>query len=50
MRDYHYMEFRGMGIREKVIPGMLAHNGTEPEFIETDWDFTVRLWNKEEKR
>lgn len=43
MRDYRYVEFRGMGIRNKVIPGMLAHNGTEPEFIETDWSFTVRL-------
>ena len=44
MRDYRYVEFRGMGIRDKVIPGMLAHNGTEPEFVETDWSFTVRLW------
>lgn len=46
MRDYHYVDFRGMGIREKVIPGMRAHNGTEPDFIETDWDFTVRLWKE----
>lgn len=46
MRDYRYVEFRGMGIRDKVIPGMLAHNGTEPEFIETDWSFTVRLWKE----
>ncbi len=43
MRDYRYVEFRGMGIRSKVIPGMLAHNGTEPEFVETEWSFTVRL-------
>lgn len=44
MRDYGYVDFRGMGIRNKVIPGMQAHNGTEPEFIETDHAFAVRLW------
>ena len=44
MRDYGYVEARGMGIRDKVIPGMRAHNGTEPEFVETSRDFTVRLW------
>jgi ATP-dependent DNA helicase RecG len=43
MRDYLYVDFRGMGIRYKIIPGMKEHNGTEPEFILTDWDFTVRL-------
>lgn len=44
MRDYGYVDFRGMGIRNKVIPGMQAHNETEPEFIETDHAFAVRLW------
>lgn len=44
MRDYRYVDFRGMGIRQKIIPGMLAHNGTEPGFIETEHDFTVRLF------
>ncbi|MDQ3632585.1 MAG: putative DNA binding domain-containing protein [Actinomycetota bacterium] len=43
MRDFGYVEFRGMGIRSKVIPGMLAHNGTEPEFVESEHAFTVRL-------
>jgi ATP-dependent DNA helicase RecG len=43
MRDYRYVDFRGMGIRYKIIPGMKEHNGTEPGFILTDWDFTVRL-------
>ena len=46
MRDYGYVEFRGMGIRDKVIPGMLKHNGTEPEFIVNDHSFTVRLWKE----
>jgi ATP-dependent DNA helicase RecG len=30
MRDYRYVENRGMGIRAKVVPGMLLHNGSEP--------------------
>jgi len=44
MRDYRYVDFRGMGIREKIIPGMRDHNGTEPELIEEHERFTVRLW------
>jgi len=47
MRDYGYVEYRGMGIRHKVIPGMKKHNGTEPDFIETDFSFTVRLWKEQ---
>ncbi len=43
MRDYRYVEARGMGIRNKVIPGMQKHNATAPDFIETERDFTVRL-------
>jgi len=44
MRDYRYVDFRGMGVREKIIPGMLAHNGTEPDLIAEENRFTVRLW------
>lgn len=44
MRDYRYVDFRGMGVRWKIIPGMRDHNGTEPEFILEDSRFTVRLW------
>lgn len=44
MRDYGYVDARGMGIRNKVIPLMLDNNGTEPEFIEEENRFTVRLW------
>lgn len=44
MRDYGYVDARGMGIRSKVIPSMAAHNGTEPEFIEDEYRLTVRLW------
>ena len=32
MRDYGYIDQRGMGVRVKVIPSMREHNGTEPDF------------------
>lgn len=43
MRDYNYVEARGMGIRDKMIPGMREFNGTEPEFEEQENSFVVRL-------
>ena len=43
LRDYDYMEHRGMGIRRKVIPLTRAHNGTEPEFDATEDYFRVTL-------
>ena len=43
MRDYGYVDSRGMGVRNKVLPAMRAHNGTEPDFIEREHDFTVVL-------
>ena len=46
MRDYGYVDARGMGVRNKIIPGMRAHNGTEPDFIEEENRFTVRLWKE----
>ena len=46
MRDYGYVDARGMGVRNKVIPGMHAHNGTEPDLIEEEHRFTVRLWKE----
>ena len=46
MRDYGYVDARGMGVRNKIIPGMRAHNGTEPELIEEEHRFTVRLWKE----
>ena len=44
MRDYGYVDARGMGVRNKMIPGMRAHNGTEPDLIEEEHRFIVRLW------
>lgn len=44
MRDYGYADARGMGVRNKIIPGMRAHNGTEPDLVAEEHRFTVRLW------
>ena len=44
MRDYDYVDARGMGVRNKLFPRMRAHNGTEPDLIEEGHRFTLRLW------
>ena len=44
MRDYGYLEHMGMGVPRKIIRGMRKHNGTEPDLVEQDERFTVRLW------
>ena len=44
MRDYGYLEHMGMGVPRKIIRGMREHNGTEPDLVEEDERFTVRLW------
>src|SRR3972149_9541715 len=36
LRDYGYVDARGMGIRTKVIPLMRKENATEPVFEATD--------------
>ena len=41
MRDYDYVDARGMGVRSKIVPGMQRHNGTEPGLIEEHHGFTV---------
>lgn len=46
MRDYRYVDFRGMGVRDKLIPGMRQHNGTEPDLVADDSRFIVRLWKE----
>ena len=46
MRNYGYVDARGMGIRNKIIPCMLAHNGTEPDLITKNYRFTVHLWKE----
>lgn len=44
MRDYRYLEHSGMGVSRKIVKGMMEHNGTEPDLIEDDERFIVRLW------
>jgi ATP-dependent DNA helicase RecG len=46
MRDYRYVDFRGMGVRDKIIPGMREHNGSEPDFIIEESRLTLRLWKE----
>lgn len=36
LRDYGYVDARGMGVRNKIIPLLRERNGTEPEFIATE--------------
>ena len=50
MRDYGYVDARGMGVRNKIVPGMRAHNGTEPDLIAEEHRFTVRLWKEPKPR
>lgn len=46
LRDYHYVEATGLGVPRKIIAGMREHNNTEPDLIEDEYSFTVRLWKK----
>lgn len=49
LRDYRYVEATGLGVPRKIVQGMLQHNETDPDLVEEDARFTVRLW-KEPKR
>ena len=44
MRDYGYMEQLGMGVRRKIVHGMRDHNQSDPDLIEDDERFIVRLF------
>ena len=46
LRDYRYVDYRGMGIRTKVIPLMREMNKTEPEFIVTEDYLKTVLYSK----
>ena len=43
MRDYRYVEHMGMGVPRKIVLGMKAHNGTDPDLVEAGESFVVRL-------
>ena len=45
MRDYGYLEHMGMGVPRKIIKGMKEHNGSDPQLIEENERFTVRLFS-----
>lgn len=46
LRDYRYIEATGLGVPRKIIEGMHAHNNTEPDLVEEDERFMVRLWKE----
>lgn len=46
MRDYGYLEHMGMGVPRKIVRGMMEHNGTDPELVAGEEQFTVRLWKE----
>ncbi len=50
LRDYGYVEHRGMGVRNRIIAGMREHNGTEPDLIEEESRFIVRLWKEKPEK
>ena len=43
MRDYADADVPGGGVRTRIIRPMRAHNGTEPDLVEEEHRFTVRL-------
>jgi len=36
LRDYGYVDFRGMGVRVKIMPLTRQHTGKEPEFTASE--------------
>lgn len=44
MRDYRYLEHMGMGVPRKIVKGMQQHNGTDPELVEQNESFVLRLF------
>lgn len=46
LRDYGYVDARGMGVRTKIIQLMKAQNGMLPEFVATEDFLAVHLRKK----
>jgi ATP-dependent DNA helicase RecG len=44
MRDYGYLEHMGMGVPRQIVRGMLEHTGREPDLINDNEQFLLRLW------
>ena len=49
LRDYGYVDARGMGIRTKVIPLMRQINQTEPVFEATEDFLKTMLFRRQEE-
>lgn len=47
LRDYGYVEARGMGVRNKIIPLMRQYNKKEPKFEATDDYLKIVLWKRD---
>ena len=43
LKDYGLIEHMGMGVRNKIIRGMLSHNKKEPEFLVDEYQVKVIL-------
>jgi len=46
LRDYGYVDARGMGVRTKIIPLMMSENKTEPVFEVTDDYLKTTLYKR----
>jgi ATP-dependent DNA helicase RecG len=46
MSDYDYMEHRGLGVPRKIVKLMREQNGTDPDLVEEEDRFLVRLWKE----
>jgi ATP-dependent DNA helicase RecG len=44
LRDYGYVDARGMGVRTKIVPLLLKENGVAPEFEATDDYVALRMY------
>lgn len=44
VRDYVYVEHMAMSISRKIIVGLKAHSGSEPEFIDQDEQQILKLY------
>ena len=46
LRDYGYVDYRGMGVRTKIVPLTRAHTGREPDFVATEDHLNTTLYRK----
>ncbi|NBC49861.1 MAG: transcriptional regulator [Gammaproteobacteria bacterium] len=46
LRDYGYVDYRGMGVRTKIVPLTRAHTGIDPNFVATEDHLKTTLYRK----